>query len=274
MVKNKKAVSSVKKKGTKKSGNGLFMHDQNKNTLRSSAPTYDHKSVKVGGSIKRYGSGYITQQVSPKDNIYGSGYITQQVSPKDRIYGKGYTDDDDDDDYIDESDPSDFEYESYDPKKLPILSDYDFDKLFNKDKGYLGTFSKDQLLNISPKRRIKNCFVIINLMNRNEGNGSHWVGLYIKDRIAYYFDSFGMSMPEEVSEFLNLKFKRVDKIYSNTLQIQNTNSTSCGWYVFFVMINMIRKRTFFDILNIFNNTELDNEYILFELVRNATKLLE
>ena len=76
-------------------------------------------------------------------------------------------------------------------------------------------------------------------------NGSHWVLAKIfcdEDRDDYssdeedegkhkicnalYFDSFGFGMPKAVSSFL----KPFKPVYCNNREIQNINSSQCGWY--------------------------------------------
>jgi hypothetical protein len=72
-------------------------------------------------------------------------------------------------------------------------------------------------------------------------NGSHWVFAKIycdEDRDdnseeegykmcnALYFDSFGFGMPKAVSHFL----KPFKPVYCNNREIQDIDSSECGWY--------------------------------------------
>jgi hypothetical protein len=78
---------------------------------------------------------------------------------------------------------------------------------------------------------------IINLAS--SGNtGTHWVGLIIKGNTAYYFDSFGFAMPNEVRSFCKKKCSKI--MYSN-VQIQKLNSNYCGQYVIHFLYKMNQK---------------------------------
>jgi len=70
----------------------------------------------------------------------------------------------------------------------------------------VGVFSKDTL----PNR----CYVgsyIINMENSDVGNGTHWVLLKIfPTKEVIYFDSFGMSVPPLVKEFVKSKIAKIE----------------------------------------------------------------
>ena len=122
-----------------------------------------------------------------------------------------------------------------------------------------GVFSKDLLPSL------KKGFYIINIQNHDEGSGSHWTCLYYDDKDNIYFDSFGFAAPMEIQRHL--------KSYSyNDKQIQNIDSTSCGYYcIAFIqyMNNKTNKKTSFDtFLNIFKTNKLYNDVIL----KNLTKI--
>jgi hypothetical protein len=126
----------------------------------------------------------------------------------------------------------------------------------------VGIYSKDKL----PDK----CFVgsyIINLEDDDAGLGSHWVGLYITPKKeVLYFDSFGMPPPIEVKEFVSYK-----PVAMNTRQIQNVNSTLCGFYCLFFLkyieTNMKNQKkniyeVYDDFLNIFRYDTIKNENIV------------
>lgn len=74
---------------------------------------------------------------------------------------------------------------------------------------------------------------IINLQDSDEGGGSHWVGLIIYPKIAFYYDSFGFLPPLEVIYFVNpnsAEFTRRE-LYIADKQIQNQFGAYCGQYV-------------------------------------------
>jgi hypothetical protein len=108
--------------------------------------------------------------------------------------------------------------------------------------------------------RLKNGSYIVNL------NGhSHWVAL-IKHGIEYfYFDSYGVVAPSEVEKKIGTQY-----IY-NHKQLQDLESSSCGWYVIAFLRFMHQpeyKNILFDtFINLFTNDTVKNELILKTLLR-------
>jgi hypothetical protein len=118
-----------------------------------------------------------------------------------------------------------------------MLTNFDIERIANKLKlPIVGVFSKDML----PEKRIIGSYYI-NMENKNDGDGTHWVLAKIYDDDsrdedddvkevhkvgALYFDPFGLDMPKEIERFLN-PFKPIP--YNNR-QIQSINTTQCGWY--------------------------------------------
>jgi hypothetical protein len=74
----------------------------------------------------------------------------------------------------------------------------------------------------------KNGNYIINLQSSTAGMGTHWCALCIEDKDIFYFDSFGIICPIEVTTFC----KRISKssLAYNDLQIQHVETQTCGWY--------------------------------------------
>jgi hypothetical protein len=125
-----------------------------------------------------------------------------------------------------------------------MLTNIDIEKKAKKlDLPIVGVFSKNELYNIP--RQVGSYY--INLMDDDKtdaegNNGSHWVFAKIysdadRDDVsdeeggdklvhALYFDPFGFGMPKSVSAFL----KPFKPVYCNNREIQNVDSTWCGWY--------------------------------------------
>lgn len=119
-----------------------------------------------------------------------------------------------------------------------MLTNFDIEKIAEKlDLPLVGVFMRNEL---PEKRRLGS--YIINL-DDSSGDGTHWVFAKIycdadresssdSDNESYrycgslYFDPFGIGMPQEVEAFL----KPFGKKTINTKQIQNINSSQCGWY--------------------------------------------
>jgi len=127
-----------------------------------------------------------------------------------------------------------------------MLTNFDIERITQKlDLPLVGVFSKNELLNT--ERKVGSYY--INLMDDDKtdgdgNNGSHWTLIKIycdADREsssdeeearghkvcnALYFDPFGFGMPKAVSSFL----KPFKPVYCNNREIQNINTTECGWY--------------------------------------------
>ena len=108
--------------------------------------------------------------------------------------------------------------------------------------------------------KLKNGSYIINL------NGhSHWVAL-IKHGIEYfYFDSYGVVAPSEVEKKIGTQY-----IY-NHKQLQDLESSSCGWYciAFLRFMNQPEYKNilFESFINLFTNDTIKNELVLKTLLR-------
>jgi len=126
-----------------------------------------------------------------------------------------------------------------------MLSNFALERIAKKlELPIVGVFSKDELRD---RPRILGSYYI-NLMDSDKtddegNNGSHWVfaKIYsdkdrddvdsdsdddIKECKALYFDPYGCGMPKDVSNFL----KPFSPVYCNNRQIQNINTSQCGWY--------------------------------------------
>ena len=83
---------------------------------------------------------------------------------------------------------------------------------------------------------------IVNMQDSNDGNGTHWVALWLErisgKHMACYFDSFGIDPPLDVINFC-CRFG-AKKIISSTKEIQNINGGHCGQYC----IDFLRHMTY------------------------------
>ena len=62
------------------------------------------------------------------------------------------------------------------------------------------------------------------MQNSKDGDGTHWVCFKYAKNIVTYYDSFGVAPPREI-----MKICKKQLIYNNR-QIQDENSTCCGWF--------------------------------------------
>lgn len=83
-----------------------------------------------------------------------------------------------------------------------------------------GVFSKDLL-----PSKLQQGWYIINMEDHDKGNGTHWVALNYGREFTEYFDSFGFPPPKEV-----LRAVGDTNLIRNRKQIQDFNSSACGWY--------------------------------------------
>ena len=126
-------------------------------------------------------------------------------------------------------------------------------------KNFNGVYPKDKIY-----KPLKDGFYIINLQDSDKGSGTHWTVIYkINDGFSFYYDSFGFPAPENIEEILH-------KYEYNKKQIQDIDSTSCGFYcVAFIkfMYNKNDKLTAFNTFcNLFRANTIDNEIILHQLL--------
>jgi len=71
------------------------------------------------------------------------------------------------------------------------------------------------------------------MQDSDDGNGSHWVLVYDvntrrgEKKRCIYFDSYGISPPEEIKEFMRKSKKPL--VYSDA-QYQTLDSSNCGYF--------------------------------------------
>ena len=139
------------------------------------------------------------------------------------------------------------------------LSDIQIKQIINKHQIKInGIYMKDKL-----PHKLKYGFYVINLQSSNEGNGSHWTGLYYHPHMSIYFDSFGKKPPQEVEN-------RIGKYIYNHNDLQYINDTSCGYFCIAFIIFLYDKQDkynwFQTFLNIFSKDLKKNNSILEGLI--------
>jgi hypothetical protein len=121
-----------------------------------------------------------------------------------------------------------------------------------------GVFSKDKL----PKQ-LKLGWYVINLQSENDGNGTHWVAFKYKNNEIDYFDSFGFPPPNEIM------YKAKGKILYSNKEIQDYNSTCCGWFCIAAIISDNNTKSHFNnFLNMFSKNTNINDKLLFNYLKN------
>ena len=140
------------------------------------------------------------------------------------------------------------------------LSNFDIMKIIQSQgvDDFKGVYMKDQL----PDKLERGSY-IINLQSSKEGNGTHWVCLYYTPNFSYYYDSFGFVAPLEVQ-------KKIIPYMYNDLEIQDIDSTACGFYcvafVLYLNKKMNIEKAFMEFINLFGKDTERNEAILHQIL--------
>ena len=120
---------------------------------------------------------------------------------------------------------------------------------------------------------IEQGFYIVNMESKRKSSlGSHWVCILSYPSFCFYFDSFGVVPPMEVIRFIKT---RHSKYYINDIEIQDYNSSACGFYCIGLSIYVKRKINTYNndyikcinaFINNFNHKQSrDNDYLLKQL---------
>jgi hypothetical protein len=155
-----------------------------------------------------------------------------------------------------------------------MLSNFDLEEL-SEHYGFPLTqvLMKDEMKSLKAS---KNANYIINLQSSNQGNGSHWMALAIRDKKCMYVDSFGILPPQEVISFC----KKIPKSHLgyNDFGYQHIKSETCGgWYCVGLLIhiqnhpNMDVNDASFDYIKMFSYDTLRNNAILKAYFRKLPK---
>ena len=143
-----------------------------------------------------------------------------------------------------------------------MLSNFDLEKICK--------FYKLPIVSISMKDElpstIKDGCYIVNMQSSSQGNGTHWVALFVYKFNAFYFDSFGGLPPNEIMKFVK-KRNNCHLFYNNWI-IQNIKSSQCGWYsvafLKYMYQNLLQdlKAAYNDFVNNFQHDTTKNDDIL------------
>ena len=133
------------------------------------------------------------------------------------------------------------------------LTNFEIQEYYQNQPRFNGVFSRDNLPNI-----IKNGAYVINLDEYHD-IGTHWVALYVHNKIVTYFDSFGVEhIPKEIMKFINRK-----KIITNIYRIQAYDSIMCRYFCIGFINFMFNGKSLTDYTNIFSPNDFNkNDYII------------
>ena len=138
------------------------------------------------------------------------------------------------------------------------LTNFEIQAYYQNKPRFDGVFSRDNLSNI-----IKNGAYVINL-DENHDIGTHWVALYVNNKTATYFDSFGVEhIPKEIMKFIG------NKKTTNTFRIQAYGSIMCGYFCIGFINFMFNGSSLTDFTNLFSPNDFKkNDNIILNYYSN------
>ena len=129
------------------------------------------------------------------------------------------------------------------------LTNFEIQEYYQNEPRFNGVFSRDNLPN---NNNIKNDAYVINL-DEYHNIGTHWVALYVNNKIVTYFDSFGVEhIPKEIMKFIARK-----KIITNIYRIQAYDSIMCGYFCIGFIDFMFNGKSLTDYTNLFSPNDFN-----------------
>lgn len=131
-------------------------------------------------------------------------------------------------------------------KKLSSLSNFTIDSLVHRYLGdklpfWGGVLCRDELRDKPHKK----AYVINMEAAKTNGAGTHWVLLYdVSPSFCIYADSYGQNPPLDVLSWMKRSKK---KIMISTALLQNVESTACGYFAIYILIQLYRGYSLQDI---------------------------
>ena len=150
------------------------------------------------------------------------------------------------------------------------LTNFEIQEYYQNEPRFNGVFSRDNLPNsIRPKglrskelgSTVKNGAYVINLDEYHD-IGTHWIALYVNNKIVTYFDSFGVEhIPKEIMKFIaRTSFglgSRRKKIIKNIYRIQAFDSIMCGYFCIGFINFMFNGKSLTDYTNLFSPNDFN-----------------
>ena len=126
------------------------------------------------------------------------------------------------------------------------LTNFEIQEYYQNEPRFNGVFIRDNLPN-----SIKSGACVINLDEYHD-IGAHWVALYVNNKTATYFDSFGVEhIPKEIMNFINRK-----NIITNTYRIQAYDSIMFGYFCIGFINFMFNGNSLTDYTTLFSPNDL------------------
>ena len=127
------------------------------------------------------------------------------------------------------------------------LTNFEIQEYYQNEPRFNGVFSRDNLPN-----SLKNGAYVINLDEYHD-IGTHWIALYVNNKIAIYFDSFGVEhIPKEIIKFIGNNKKIITNIY----RIQAYDSIIRGYFCIGFINFIFDGNSLTDYTNLFSPNDL------------------
>lgn len=126
--------------------------------------------------------------------------------------------------------------------EIKPLSNFDIIDYCKKLKisNFIGVFMRDELNFIF---KDNTCLVLNS--DISTGKGIHWMALFSKNGVSYYFDSYGLQPPNEVLIYC----KNEKRLYSEyQIQLDDKIEILCGHYCVYVLYKLYSGNDFDSIL--------------------------
>ena len=141
------------------------------------------------------------------------------------------------------------------------LTNFDIQTYYQNEPRFNGVYSRDNL-----NDKVKNGAYVINLDVYHD-NGTHWMALYVNNKTAAYFDSFGVEhLPKEIEKFTGCK-----SMITNIFRVQAYDSVMCGYFCIAFIDFMFNDNSLTDFSNHFSpndfkkNDDIISNYLLTNL---------
>ena len=122
------------------------------------------------------------------------------------------------------------------------LTNFEIQVNYQKEPRFSGVYSRDNLPN-----KVKNGAYVINL-DEYRNIGTHCVALYVNNKSATYFDSFGVEhIPKEIEKFIGNK-----SMITNIFKIQAYDSVLCGYFCIGFIDFVFNGNSLTDFTNLFS----------------------
>ena len=140
------------------------------------------------------------------------------------------------------------------------LTNFEIQAYYQNESRFNRVFSTDNLPNM-----IKNGAYVIKLDEYHD-IGTHWVALYVNNKTATYFGSFGVGhIPKEIMKFIGNKI-----IITNIFRIQAYDSIMCGYFCIGFINFMFNDYSLTNFTNLFspNDFKKNDDIILNYFLNN------